>query len=327
MKWGIDRSTILTRMSELPGCGNFVHRQYDRYLRMKFDIDWRYKRNPASQRFFLKSPPKLNALQQRIVDELMARGVSICHFDELVDEPGLWSRLSKELATWTASDEVQSFIRKNQKDFADTHDLKAVSHYIFTYYPQDRKPLIGLDNPLLDLGLQTRILDIVNTYLGLWSKLIYFDMWHTLPLNTDTRIFSQRWHRDPEDRRKIRTFLYFNDVDESAGAMEYFAGSQSGGPHEQFYPWSDPLEMPYPPEGEIDRIISPQDHIVLAGPPGTLVFCDTAGFHRGGTAKTKPRILATAAYVTPASLHHQRYRINAEVKNAELRPEARFALT
>jgi hypothetical protein len=327
VKWGIDRSPLLTRMSDLPGCGRFIHRQYDRYLRTKFEIDWRYMRNPASHRSFLKSPPKLNALQQRIFDELMTRGVSICHFDELVDDPGLWSRLSEQLATWSASDEVQSFIKKNQKEFAETHDLKTVPHYIFTYYSQDQKPLIAPNNPLLDLGLHARILDVANTYLGMWSKLIYFDMWHTLPLSTDTRIFSQRWHRDPEDRRKIRTFLYFNEVDESAGAMEYFAGSQSGGPYENVFPWKDPLEMPYPPDGEIDRLISPKDHVVLKGPPGTLIFCDTAGFHRGGTAKTRPRILATAAYVTPASLHHQRYRITSELRNAGMRPEAKFALT
>jgi hypothetical protein len=327
VKWGIDRSPILTRMSELPGCGNFIHQQYDRYLRMKFEIDWRYIRNPASHRSLVKSPPRLNAIQRRIVDELMARGVSLCHFDELLEDPGLWRRLSEQLCSWSSSSDVQSFIRKSQKEFADTQDLNAVPHYIITYYPQDQKPLIAPGNPLLEMGLNSRILDVVNTYLGMWSKLIYFDMWHTMPLNTDTRILSQRWHRDPEDRRKIRTFLYFNTVDEDSGAMEYFVGSQSGGPYENVFPWKDPLQTPYPPDGEVENQMPPKEHIFLAGPPGTLVFCDTAGFHRGGTAKLRPRILATAAYVTPASLHHQRYRITHELSHSKLNPEARFALT
>jgi hypothetical protein len=186
--------------------------------------------------------------------------------------------------------------------------------------------LISASDPLLNLGLNPLILDVVNSYLGLWSKLIYFDMWHTLPLNTDTRFLSQRWHRDPEDRRKMRTFLYFSEVDQGAGAMEYLAGSHFGGPYENVFRWDDPLGIPYPPDGEVDRKIPTSQRVILKGPPGTLIFCDTAGFHRGGTARTRPRILATAAYVTPASLHQRRYEIDATVRDAPWSPAARFAV-
>ncbi len=86
--------------------------------------------------------------------------------------------------------------------------------------------------------------------LGLWSKLVYFNMWYVLPLKTDTRFASQRWHRDPEDRRKIRTFLYFGEVNTDAGAMEYLSGSHFGGPYEHVFRWEDPLGTPYPPDGE-----------------------------------------------------------------------------
>ena len=30
---------------------------------------------------------------------------------------------------------------------------------------------------------------------------------------------------------------------------------------------------------------------------GTLILCDTGGLHRGGFARTRPRILTTATYV------------------------------
>ena len=305
MKWGIERSKVLTRMSELPACGGLIRQQYDNFLRLKYDVNWRWARNPASSRSFRKSRPQLNALQERLVWELNAAGVATCHFDELFQDPAMWRRLSAYVSEFSASEEVQSVIRKRQQDFAEKKDFRAVEHYIITKYPQDRKPLITASNPLLNLGLHSLILDVVNSYLGMWSKLIYFDMWHTLPLNTDTRILSQRWHRDPEDRRKIRTFLYFSEVDTDAGAMEYLAGSQFGGPYEHVFEWNDPLGIPYPPDGEVERQIPESQHVILKGPPGTLVFCDTAGFHRGGTAKTKPRILATSAFVTPASLHHQ----------------------
>jgi hypothetical protein len=326
MKWGIERSKVLTRMSELPACGNVIRQQYDRFLRLKYDVNWRWVRNPASSRWFQKSCPQLIPLQERLVWELKTTGVASCHFSELFQDPEMWHRISTHVEAFSASDEVQSVIRKRQQDFEERHDLGKVEHYIITKYPQDRKPLISLDNPLLSLGLHQLILNVVNSYLGMWSKLIYFDMWHTLPLKTETRILSQRWHRDPEDRRKIRTFLYFSEVDTEAGAMEYLAGSQFGGPYEHVFEWKDPLGIPYPPDGEVERQIPESQHMILKGPPGTLIFCDTAGFHRGGTTKTKPRILATSAYVTPASLHGRRYEIDDSVRTAPWDPAARFAV-
>ena len=326
MKWGIERSRLITRMSELPVCGKQVSAQYDRYLRAKYKFDWQWGRNPASSRSFHARPPKLNALQQRLVDDLLSTGVAICHITELLGDDTLWQQLSRHMEEFSEGEQVQSVVRKRQQDFEAKQDLKAVEHYIITYFDQSLKPMIGRSDPLLTLGLQPAILDVVNSYLGLWSKLIYFDMWHTLPLNTETRIFSQRWHRDPEDRRKVRTFLYFNQVDTDNGAMECLLGSHVGGPYEHVYPWGDPLVLPYPPDGEVERLIPASQHIVLKGPPGTLIFCDTAGFHRGGTTKSRPRILATAAYVTPASLHHRRYLIDSTVRNASWTPEARFAV-
>jgi hypothetical protein len=320
MKWGIERSKVLTRMSELPACGNLIHQQYDNFLRMKFEVNWRWGSNPASGRSFHKSPPKLNALQQRLVEELYSTGVAMCSFDELFQDGELWRSLSEQVSEFSSSEEVQSAVRKQLQEFGEKQ------HYILTKYPQDRRPLITASNPLLRFGVDPLILDVVNSYLGLWSRLIYFDMWHTLPLNTDTRFLSQRWHRDPEDRRKIRTFLYFSSVNKDAGAMEYLLGSHAGGPYEHVFPWQDPLGIPYPPDGEVERQIPASQRVILEGPPGTLIFCDTAGFHRGGICRTIPRVLATSAFVTPASLHHRRYEIDASVRNAPWDAPARFAV-
>jgi hypothetical protein len=327
MKWGIERSRVMTRMSEFPACGHVISRQYDNFLRLKYRLNWHYVSNPVSSRSFHKTPPRLSPIQKRLVEELHSTGVAVCHFDELLEERGLWKTICAQVAEFSSSDEVQSVIRKRQKDFDEKHDLNAIEHYIITKYRQDHKPLIKADNALLAFGVNPMILDVVNSYLGLWSKLIYFDMWYTLPLNTDTRFLSQRWHRDPEDRRKIRTFLYFSNVDKDAGAMEYLRGSHVGGPYEQVFPWKDPLGIPYPPDGEVERQIPASQHVTLGGPPGTLIFCDTAGFHRGGVCRTNPRILSTAAFVTPASLHRRRYEIDATLRDASWSAPAKFAVS
>jgi hypothetical protein len=309
MKWGIERSETVTRMAHLPGCERFINRQYDRYLRVKFRTNWQLLRNPASHRGFIRSAPILNVHQGRMLAELNENGVAICHIDELFQEPGLWERLSDQVRAFSESERTRAYIQNQQNAFDSAKDPNAVAHYIFTYYDPDQKPLIDANSPLFELATSSEVLDLVDSYLGLWSRLIYFDLWHTVPLKTETRILSQRWHRDPEDRKKIRIFLYYSYVDDQAGPMEYFAGSQLGGAYEHLFPWRDPLQMPYPPDGAIDRVIPASKRVVLRGRPGTLIFCDTAGLHRGGVAQNKARILATAAYVTQASLHGRRYRI------------------
>jgi hypothetical protein len=40
----------------------------------------------------------------------------------------------------------------------------------------------------------------------------------------------------------------------------------------------------------------------FTAPRGTLIFCNTSGLHRGGFATSRPRVLATATYCSPASL-------------------------
>jgi len=327
MKWGIERSDFVTRMAHLPGCESFVNRQYDRYLRMKFRTNWRLVRNPVSHRAFAKSIIELNAKQKQILAELNENGVAACHIDELFPDSGLWSRLKEQLKDFTESDSTQSSVRKQQGAFEAANDPNAVAHYIHTYYAQDQKPLIGTKSPLFELSTSPEVLDVVDSYLGMWSRLIYFDMWHTVPLSTETRILSQRWHRDPEDCKKIRIFLYYKEVDEEAGPMEYFAGSQMGGPYENLFPWHDPLKTPYPPTGAIEKVIPPSRHVILSGRPGTLVFCDTAGLHRGGLAKSKPRIIATAAFVTPASLHGKRYSITPELRASLTTRQAQYAVS
>jgi len=327
MKWGIQRSMLLDRMAAMPIIGGQIGKHYDECLRLKYSLNYRLLRNPASRRAFDGSVVNLNAIQRRLVEDLLTTGLATCHFSDLFGNDHLWSSLCEEISQFTARRDIKAAIESRQEGFTQSRDLGKVEHYILFKYPQDRCPVITADEVLLRLHLNSMILDVANSYLGLWSKLIYFDMWYTVPLDTETRFLSQRWHRDPEDRRKIRTFLYFSTVSSSSGAMEYMKGSHVGGPYEHVFPWKDPLTTPYPPDGEVERLIPESQHVFLEGPPGTLIFCDTAGFHRGGISRAVPRILATSAFVTPASLHGRRYDIDDSVRASSLGPAARFAVS
>src|SRR5437899_5275868 len=110
---------------------------------------------------------------------------------------------------------------------------------------------------------------------------------------------SQRWHRDFNDRHLLKAFLYLVDVDDDSGPFEYVPRSAPGSELDHLWPWR-PLGDNYPPEEELaakveDRAVS------FTAPRGTLIFCNTSGFHRGGFAVTKPHVLATFTYSSPAS--------------------------
>ena len=112
---------------------------------------------------------------------------------------------------------------------------------------------------------------------------------------------SQRWHRDFNDKHLLKAFLYLVDVDEGTGPFEYVPGSAPGGRYADAWPWR-PLGENYPPDGELEERIPAEAIKTFTGPKGTLLFCNTSGFHRGGFATAKPRVLATVTYSSPASL-------------------------
>jgi ectoine hydroxylase-related dioxygenase (phytanoyl-CoA dioxygenase family) len=176
------------------------------------------------------------------------------------------------------------------------------------------------------------MLDVVNTYLGLWSKLSYVDQWYTIPTQADAgRVASQRWHRDYNGRYLVKVFVYMTDVDEGSGPFEYVPQSHArGGRYAQVFPWEVFGEDLYPRAEELRRRVPPEAARTLTAPAGTVIFCDTTGFHRGGFATRSPRVMGVLNYVSQASLASLSER-NFRVDPSEVpvgTPEAvRFALT
>lgn len=173
------------------------------------------------------------------------------------------------------------------------------------------------------------MLDIVNTYLGMWSKLTHADQWYSPPLGKDAdRVGSMRWHRDYNDQHLVKVFVYLCDVDEHAGPLEYVPGSAREGPYVDAWPWK-PLSEVYPTQEELERRIPGSAVRTLVGPEATMIFCNTSGFHRGGHVTDKPRKLWVFHYVSPAALRSLVER-NFDVGSAAtaLLPEVeRFALS
>lgn len=188
-------------------------------------------------------------------------------------------------------------------------------------------PLLDPENPFLRLALGERVLGIVGAYLELAPRFHYFSLLSTVILPPDAPAqYSQRWHRDSEDRKMVKVFLYLTDVEAAgAGPFTYVKGSQRGGRFGRLFPQHPPVGS-YPPPGAVERAV-PADAIrTCYGKAGTLIFCDTTGLHRGGYSTTRERIMFTASYVSKASLHPAGYKMPSGTSFSSLSPLARSAL-
>ena len=265
-------------------------------------------------------PAVLSEVQERIVNSLRTDGIAVVRFSELFDD-AFWSELEADIAGFVSE----------TKETIVTHGrppAKKEGFLVRRFTTKDRtapNPVFSLDSPWLRLALSETLLDIVNTYREQLTRLYYLDNWFTVAYpGAGKRRDSQRWHRDPEEAHVTKVFLYFSDVDQESGPFEYVKGSPAGSRYGAFEPWGEGKTRL--DDDELDREIAPEDRVTLTGPAGTMIFCDTGGFHRGGFAQSKPRILHTSSYVSPSSGREPRYAVELHGRESELPSQALAAL-
>jgi hypothetical protein len=261
-----------------------------------YELHDRLLANRSSRRRYAQQPPGLDATQRLIVDGLREDGYATVPFAELVPDLSLWNELDADAARFV--DDTEAELAREGEGGSSALRRRAGKEFVVRKYSWGVQ--LGSDDPWLRAGINRRLLDVANAYLGLWSKLEYVDVWYTLPEGVDERRSSQRWHRDFNDRHLLKAFLYLVDVDEDTGPFEYVPRSAPGGELDRLWPWR-PLGENYPPDDELAKHIDGRS-VTFTAPKGTLIFCNTAGFHRGGFAKAKPRVLATWTWDSPASL-------------------------
>jgi hypothetical protein len=253
--------------------------------------------NRGSRRRYTHAPPVLDDVQRSIVERLRQEGYATHPFSELVPDLDVWQELEADASGFIEQTEAGLAQEREGGDSA----LKRRVGKEFLVRKYSWGASVAASDPWLRLAINPRLLDVANAYLEMWSKLEYVDVWYTPPASgEDERKSSQRWHRDFNDRHLLKAFVYLVDVDEDTGPFEYVPRSAPGGELEQLWPWR-PLGENYPPDDEFAEGVNGRS-VTFTAPKGTIIFCNTAGFHRGGFARSKPRALATFTWDSPASL-------------------------
>lgn len=243
---------------------------------------WYHLVNRKRKRLYISFPPVIREVDKMVVRDLKENGIAVTHLDDLF--PG-----KNMLATLRG---VAAELRKNS--------LPSVKKpFLNELLPHN--PVLTLHDPLVQLSLNDKILNVVNAYLGLYAHFYLYTLNITLPVEKNTQeIFSQQWHRDPEDKKFCKVFIYLNDIDETSGPFIYVRKSNYGNKWRYLFPQKPPRGT-YPPKGEVEKVVSLSDIISCTGEAGTVIFCDTSGLHKGGYATEKERIMFTAGYLTNAS--------------------------
>jgi hypothetical protein len=263
-------------------------------IRTTYELHDRILSNRTSRRLWAGDHVVLDDVQQRILGELDEQGYSLLTFGELFPDPEHWRELEAMR---------DRFVAETEADLAAGGEhvrVRAGKEFVVRLHSYGVE--VGLDDPWFRACVSHRVLDVANSYLRMWSKLEYLDVWYSVPQPaSDERISSQLWHRDYNDKHLLKAFLHLVDVDEEMGPFQYVPESQPGGRYADAWPWS-PLGQNYPSEQELEERIPASDVRTFTGPQASLLFCNTAGFHRGGFSTSAPRVLATVTYSSPASL-------------------------
>jgi hypothetical protein len=288
-----------------------------------YELHDRLLANRVSRRRYAQEPSALDATQQDILERLRTEGYATVPFSKLVPDPAVWKELEAD---------AQRFVAETERGLAEEGEggesalrRRPGKEFVVRKYAYGVQ--LGPEDPWLRLGINPRLLELANAYLEMWSKLEYVDMWYTPPADEEERRSSQRWHRDFNDRHLLKAFIYLVDVDEHTGPFEYVPRSAPGGELDGLWPWR-PLGDNYPPQDELVSRI--EEHAVtFTAPKGTIIFCNTAGFHRGGFSTGKPRVLATFTWDSPASLKalSERNYLFENRNGATLDGAARYALS
>jgi len=121
------------------------------------------------------------------------------------------------------------------------------------------------------------------------------------------RLHSQNWHRDREDYKILKCFIYYSDVDDEDGPFEYVPRSFCGGDFHGLYKertgyWDytpDPKENTGLPKTQEEVDLCNSTFVSLTGKVGDIILANNTGFHRGGFVKNGARACSVALFIRP----------------------------
>lgn len=130
------------------------------------------------------------------------------------------------------------------------------------------------------------LLGLAGAYLGCKPTLSSLGVRWSFPRGEGVEDV-QQWHRDCDDWRTVKVFVYLTEVDAGAGPHEYVRGTHTSRAtlrNESFKPES------------LAARFGADSVATVCGPPGTTFVGDVAGVHRGVPPRQSARLMLQVQY-------------------------------
>jgi hypothetical protein len=130
------------------------------------------------------------------------------------------------------------------------------------------------------------ILEVVERYLGCKPTIGYVAAWWSLKGHAQGE-HAELFHRDVDDWRFLKLFVYLTDVDDEAGPHAFVSGSQSVAKLLRIGRYAD---------DQVIEVFGPDAIRYFRGPRGTAFLEDTFGLHKGSPPKYRNRLVLQVVY-------------------------------
>jgi len=243
----------------------------------------------------------LSPLQQCILNDIREKGYCMVHVDEIFGE----GYYVKNLKMVTAKVK-EKLIREIDDGSADR--FKRGKDFVARFY--DEKTPISFENKINELVLNDFFYNLAVKYLGTYPRITNIDYWLNIP-KQDAPKSSQKWHRDYEDLKLLKVFLYLGDVTPESGPLSYVESSQYGGKFGELFPRQFPNGVVVE-EDDIDIQFRNNEQKTFLLKEGTFVFADTSGLHKGGHCIRDERFLFTFTYTSFAGISPRNFTLSID---------------
>ncbi|NUO62694.1 MAG: hypothetical protein HOQ11_01040 [Gemmatimonadaceae bacterium] len=261
----------------------------------KNEIAWRYGYNLGPTLSHHLHRARLAGEASRVLADLNRDGIAVTSVDALLGGSSLFPDLLGA---------VGSIQRERADDIARARanavDDSAIGQKTFLMEYLGRNPVLEPDSIFARFALQAPLLDVANAYLGMYTRMRYYNVWHTFASTGKARE-SQLWHRDREDLFIMKVFVYLSDVTPGAGPFTYAPRTHRRGVVRRDPEFFLEGKVKRTDDDQMSAVVPRERWITGTGVKGTIIFADTNGYHKGGLARETDRLMYTCMYTSQAS--------------------------
>jgi hypothetical protein len=283
------------------------------------EFTWRYAFNLNATTSYRLDRHVLSDEAARILEALNKDGIAITSVNKLLPDVSKFNELDHQIAKTEAAQ--QNDIELARLLISEDNSSKEKS---FIYELLGTYPAFDPGSIYANFALQKPVLQVANAYFGMYTQLRYYNVWRTFATQSEARA-SQLWHQDREDFLILKMFVYLSDIDDGAGPFTYAAGSHPKGMSHQAPDYFMEGNVKRSTDEQMAAVVPPDRWVKAVGPPGTIVFADTRGYHKGGLARKRDRLMYTCMFTSQAS-QSKEFMLAPEKLHASGSRELRFAL-